>query len=60
MPASVSCSDPKALALYERRKRRFFVRGVSFALASGVCYGLYAAFLTLAESQGVWGAWFSG
>lgn len=60
MPASVSCSDPKALALYERRKRRFFVRGVSFALTSGVCYGLYTAFLTLAESQGVWGAWFSG
>lgn len=60
MPASVSCSDPKALALYERRKRRFFVRGVSFALASGVCYGIYTAFLTLAESQGVWGEWFSG
>lgn len=60
MAASVSCSDPKALALYARRKRRFFVRGISFALASGVCYGLYTAFLTLAESQGVWGAWFSG
>lgn len=60
MSASISCSDPKALALYERRKRRFFVRGVSFALASGACYGLYTAFLTLAESQGVWGAWFSG
>ena len=29
-------------------------------MASGVCYGLYTGFLTLAETQGVWGAWFAG
>lgn len=60
MSEQVSYKGPSTLALYERRKREFFIKGVSFALASGVCYGLYTAFLTLAESQGVWRAWFSG
>lgn len=42
------------------RRRRFLARGVAFAGASGVCYGLYTAFLTLAQTQGVWGEWFAG
>ena len=46
--------------LKRRRHRRFMARGVAFALASGVCYGLYTAFLTLAETRGVWGEWFAG
>lgn len=36
------------------------MRGVAFAIASGMCYGLYTGFLTLAETQGVWGDWFAG
>ena len=36
------------------------MKGVAFAVASGICYGLYTAFLTLGETQGVWGAWFAG
>ena len=35
-------------------------RGIAFAVASGICYGLYTGFLTLAETQGVWGEWFAG
>lgn len=35
-------------------------RGIAFAVASGICYGLYTAFLTLGETQGVWGQWFGG
>ena len=27
---------------------------------SGVCYGLYTGFLTLAQTQGVWGEWLTG
>lgn len=46
--------------LRKERKRTFLVRGVAFAVASGICYGLYTAFLTLAETQGVWGEWFAG
>ncbi|MBM6689128.1 hypothetical protein H6A35_09690 [Collinsella tanakaei] len=42
------------------RRRRFLARGIAFASASGVCYGLYTAFLTLAQTRGVWGEWFAG
>lgn len=48
-----------ATALAARRKR-FLARGMAFAGASGVCYGLYTAFLTLAQTQGVWSKWFAG
>lgn len=46
--------------LREERKRRYFVRGIAFASASGICYGLYTAFLTLAQTQGVWAEWLAG
>ena len=32
------------------RARTYFVRGVAFAVASGICYGLYTGTLTLAET----------
>lgn len=47
-------------ALRKQRHRSFMMKGVAFAVASGICYGLYTAFLTLGETQGVWGAWFAG
>ena len=46
--------------LRSERRKRYFARGVTFAVASGICYGLYTGFLTLAETQGVWGEWFAG
>ena len=46
--------------LLAQRRKRFAARGIAFAMASGVCYGLYTAFLTLAQTQGVWGDWFAG
>ena len=49
--------DTSIDGLRERRRRHFMARGVAFALGSGACYGLYTAFLTLAETQGSWGAW---
>ena len=48
------------MRLREERRRSYLARGVAFAVASGVCYGLYTGFLTLAETQGVWGEWFAG
>ena len=44
----------------EQNSGAYFKRGIGFALASGICYGLYTAFLTLAETQGEWANWFSG
>ena len=52
--------DQQIAQLREERRRKYFVRGVAFAIASGMCYGLYTGFLTLAETQGVWGEWFAG
>ena len=46
--------------LKAQRRRRFMAKGIAFAVASGICYGLYTAFLTLGETQGVWGQWFGG
>ena len=46
--------------LREERRRKYLVRGIAFAIGSGICYGLYTGFLTLAETQDVWGAWFGG
>ena len=52
--------DAKIESLLTQRRKRFAARGIAFAMASGVCYGLYTAFLTLAQTQGVWGDWFAG
>ena len=52
--------DQQIAQLREERRRKYFVRGVAFAIASGMCYGLYTGFLTLAETQDVWGEWFAG
>jgi len=52
--------DERVIELRAERRRKYFVRGVAFAIASGICYGMYTGFLTLAETQGVWGEWFAG
>ncbi|MDY2776782.1 MAG: hypothetical protein SOU51_00120 [Collinsella sp.] len=52
--------EARVETLLARHRRRFFTRGVAFALASGACYGLYTAFITLAQTQGVWGLWSAG
>ncbi|MBR2521853.1 MAG: hypothetical protein IKE61_01830, partial [Coriobacteriales bacterium] len=52
--------DANVVKMRNDRRRRYMVRGIAFAIASGICYGLYTGFLTLAESQGVWADWFAG
>ena len=52
--------DESIADLRERRHRGFLARGMAFAVTSGVCYGLYTGFLTLAETQGPWRAWLDG
>ncbi len=42
---------------YARLKRDFFVKGLGFAIASGIAYGLYSTFVTHAMGQGVWADW---
>ena len=52
--------EAKVETLRNQRRKKFMTRGITFAVASGICYGLYTGFLTLAETQGVWGDWFAG
>ena len=52
--------EAKVEMLRNQRRKKFMTRGITFAVASGICYGLYTGFLTLAETQGVWGDWFAG
>lgn len=52
--------DAQVAQMREQRRKSYFIRGIVFAVASGICYGLYTGFLTLAETQGVWGEWFAG
>ncbi|WP_283170940.1 hypothetical protein [Curtanaerobium respiraculi] len=46
--------------LKARSRSSFFRKGVTLAVLSGIMYGLYTGFITLAEGQGIWGAWFGG
>lgn len=52
--------EERIARLREQRRKTYFMRGLAFAVASGVCYGLYTGFLTLAQTQGVWGSWLAG
>lgn len=40
--------------------KRFFIKGITLAILSGMCYGLYSAFLTVGMGEGVWSLWYGG
>ena len=42
---------------YKKVKSNFMRRGITFAIASGMCYAMYSAFLTVGEYWGVWSGW---
>lgn len=42
----------------QAQRTAFFRKGVTVALLSGISYGLYSAFMTLAMTKGVWGDWY--
>ena len=41
-----------------RMSKNFFWKGIVIAVLSGMCYGLYSAFITLGMSKGVWDDWY--
>jgi len=45
-------------ALKYRMFTNFFRKGIIIAVLSGMCYGLYTAFITLGMSKGVWDDWY--
>ena len=47
--------ENRALAVKLKIDAGFKRRGITFAIFSGIFYGLYTAFLTLGMSKGIWG-----
>lgn len=55
-----STGIPKDLRLAKAKlDSAFFKKGITLAITSGICYGLYTAFLGVAVSKGVWADWYS-
>ena len=40
--------------LKRRLQRSYFVKGITIAVLSGMCYGVYSAFITKGMGLGVW------
>lgn len=51
-------ANASAVAAKKKLSSKFFKKGITVAILSGMCYGLYSAFLTLGMSNGVWSDWY--
>ena len=47
-----------AVAAKKKLSAQFFKKGVFVAIMSGICYGLYSAFMTLGMTKGIWADWY--
>ncbi len=54
----VTGANASAIAAKKKLSSQFFKKGIFVAILSGMCYGLYSAFLTLGMSNGVWADWY--
>ena len=48
----------RAADLKQQMQRSYFVKGITVAVLSGMCYGLYSAFVTKGMGTGIWGDWY--
>ena len=55
---SGSVNNSPAVAAKKKLSSQFFKKGITVAILSGMCYGLYSAFITLGMSNGVWADWY--
>lgn len=51
-------TDLVAIAAKKKLSAQFFKKGIFVATLSGICYGLYSAFMTLGMTKGVWADWY--
>ena len=56
----IKTRDNLALEAKKKLDSTFFRKGLTVAIISGMCYGLYSAFVTVAMGKGVWSEWFGG
>lgn len=50
--------SPMALAAKKKLDSNFLRRGILTAVFSGMSYGIYTAFMTLAMTKGIWAEWY--
>ncbi|KKI00013.1 membrane protein [Methanosarcina sp. 1.H.T.1A.1] len=58
MSGKVDSGAIEAKQKYLKLSSSYFRKGLGIAVLSGMFYGLYTAFITLAMSKGVWGDWY--
>lgn len=51
-------ANEAAVAAKKKLSAKFFKKGITIALFSGLMYGFYSAFLTLGMTKGVWSDWY--
>lgn len=53
-------AEPSSAAIAAKKKLTadFFRKGIIVAILSGMCYGLYSAFVTVAMGKGIWEEWY--
>lgn len=56
----IKTRDNLVLEAKKKLDSTFFRKGLTVAIISGMCYGLYSAFVTVAMGKGVWSEWFGG
>lgn len=58
MAQAVSAPSPQAVEAKNKLVSSFKKKGVTTAVLSGMSYGNYTAFMTLAMGMGIWGTWY--
>lgn len=58
MNEATGATNAAAIAAKKKLSSKFFKKGIFVAILSGICYGLYSAFITLGMSNGVWADWY--
>ncbi|ABR49957.1 membrane spanning protein [Alkaliphilus metalliredigens QYMF] len=57
-PSYVKNSNVSARIAKKELSAKFFKKGITIGLLSGLTYGMFAAFITLGMSRGVWADWY--
>ncbi|MGL5439519.1 MAG: hypothetical protein ACRDA4_03930 [Filifactoraceae bacterium] len=47
-----------AVLIKKKLASDFLKKGITVAIISGMCYGLYSAFVTVAMGEGIWASWY--
>ena len=58
MSVNTATAPASLLAAKKKLSDSFFRKGITVAILSGMCYGMYSAFITKGMDEGVWVDWY--